>query len=257
MDYFKIGNRLKLERERKGLSYEQIFEVTRIQPSILKEIEDGKATVAPVFLKGFIKTYARFLGLNPEELFNQEKEKTDQKDELKEEIKTPGTNDANKKQSRVTYLLLLLGFFIVFQMIWFGWPINFSTRNTATEDKNSSFKTTERENIPIGDQGDLNAKAPDQQQEHPTLFDQIKEAVFKEDLLIRSSEALEIYFKADQQSTITKILEPSIWFHIKAKKNIYLRFDENRGDIQIFYNGQQVDIGSRSFFERTFQRQSL
>ena len=49
MNYSKIGEHLRLIRERKGLSYEQIFEITKIQPSILQGIEEGQSPVSPVF----------------------------------------------------------------------------------------------------------------------------------------------------------------------------------------------------------------
>ena len=64
----KIGAFLKTQRERKGLSFDQIYDLTRIQPEILKGIEEGSAKVAPVFLKGFIKTYAKALGIEEEDL---------------------------------------------------------------------------------------------------------------------------------------------------------------------------------------------
>ena len=60
--YSKIGAQLKLVRERKGLSLYQVFEVTRIQASILRDIEEGSSDMAPVFLKSFIKTYCQFFG---------------------------------------------------------------------------------------------------------------------------------------------------------------------------------------------------
>ena len=257
MDYTKTGNQLKLARERKGLSYEQIFEVTRIQPSILKEIEEGKASVAPVFLKGFIKTYARFLGLDPEELFNQAIEKEEQKDELKKETKKPGANGMIKRKSYVSYLLLSIGFLILIQIIWIGLPANIDEQNETTKNKTAILEKESEKNIQTKTREELAIKTQEennQLQEHSSLFDQIKKSVFKEELLLRSFEPLEIYFKMDQQSTITKILKPSVWFQIKAKKSIYLRFDENRGDIQIFYNGQQIKVGSKSFFERTFSQ---
>ncbi len=64
----KTGALLKARREKSGLSFEQIYELTRIQPEILKGIEEGRAKAAPVFLKGFIKTYARALGIKEGEL---------------------------------------------------------------------------------------------------------------------------------------------------------------------------------------------
>ena len=54
--------------------------------------------------------------------------------------------------------------------------------------------------------------------EPQTLFDQIKESVFKEELLIQSSEPLEIYFKMDQQSTVTKCLSLPFGFISKPER---------------------------------------
>ena len=72
MDYLKIGKKLKSVREKKGLSLHQIFEVTRIQPSILTEIETGQFQKSEIFLKNFIKTYCEALGLNFKKLMELE-----------------------------------------------------------------------------------------------------------------------------------------------------------------------------------------
>ena len=253
MDYSKIGSHLKLVRERKGLSYEQIFEITRIQPSILKGIEEGEVSIFPVFLKGFIKTYARSLGLDPVDLFKKIEKEVEQKDGVKQEIKEPRKTDRSKKQKSFKYLLLLLGLFIVFQVIWFLDTDEQSSKDhfMVTDNEKSHLEKEAVEETAVQKIDYLEENSLEQNQ---SLFDQIKESAFREDLLIQSSEPLEIYFKADKQSTVTKILEPSVWFHIKAKKSIYLRFDEKRDDVQIFYNGKQVSIGNSSFFEKTFQQ---
>ena len=72
MDYKKIGAFLKKEREQKGLSYPQVFEITRIQPSILKSIEEGEPQISEVFFKNFIKTYVKFLGLDLHEVLKED-----------------------------------------------------------------------------------------------------------------------------------------------------------------------------------------
>ena len=254
MDYSKIGNDLKLARERKGLSYEQIFEITRIQPSILKGIEEGEASIFPVFLKGFIKSYARSLGLDPAKLFEIAEEEGKQKGDVKQETKEPREFDRSKMQKIFKYLLLLLlGFFIVFQAIWFLDDSKKSNKDhlIVVDPEESHIGKEVVEETTIQKIDSLKKQPLEKKQ---SLFDQIKESVFEEELLIQSSESLEVYFKADKQSTVTKILEPSVWFQIKAKKSIYLRFDERRDDVQIFYNGKQISIGNNSFFERTFQQ---
>ena len=274
MDILKAGQRLKLARERKGLSYEQIFETTRIQPSILKGIEEGEAPVSPVFLKGFIKTYARSLGLDPEELFKGEEDKT--KDHLKKEIKPSHEAKREKKPGYLKYFLFLMGFVIVAQGVRFlyfakkGAPVEEAPLSPKEElakeelKKDPAFETEKMVKEDRGETPVLKSEAGPEatnsvkkagvlEGSHSALFYQIKQSAFKKELLIQSSEPLEIYFKTDKQaSTVTKRLEPLIWFQIKAKNRIYLRFDKNRGEAHIFYNGQKVFTGNRDFFEKIF-----
>jgi cytoskeleton protein RodZ len=60
-----MGILFRSERERKGLNYEQIYEMTRLRPTTLEalENEDWDNLPSPVFVTGFIRSYARALGL--------------------------------------------------------------------------------------------------------------------------------------------------------------------------------------------------
>lgn len=64
------GANLRDIREAMGASLDQIAEMTKIKKSYLEAIELEKADSfpAPVFMKGFLKAYARALGLNPNEV---------------------------------------------------------------------------------------------------------------------------------------------------------------------------------------------
>ena len=66
----ELGELLRRERERKGLSVKQVMESTKISRRILVAIEDGdRANLPhPVYAKGFIRNYARLLDLTQEEL---------------------------------------------------------------------------------------------------------------------------------------------------------------------------------------------
>ncbi|WP_031484125.1 helix-turn-helix domain-containing protein [Maridesulfovibrio frigidus] len=70
MDLKELGSRLKAERERQGFTIEQIMELTKISRVNVYAIEDGnkKDFPHPVYAKGFIKNYAKVLGLNSEEI---------------------------------------------------------------------------------------------------------------------------------------------------------------------------------------------
>lgn len=65
-----VGSILKSAREEKGLTLDEIREATRIHPRFLAALEEGDYSVfsSPVHLKGFLRTYARFLELDEEEV---------------------------------------------------------------------------------------------------------------------------------------------------------------------------------------------
>ncbi len=62
-----VGKYLQQERERKGLSLEAVSQATRISSRSLEAIEsdDFVSLPAPIFIRGFLKTYASFIGLEP------------------------------------------------------------------------------------------------------------------------------------------------------------------------------------------------
>lgn len=64
-----LGERFRAAREARGLSLSEVAEQIRIRSVYLAEIEaeNWGAIGAPVYVRGFLRTYARFLGLDPEE----------------------------------------------------------------------------------------------------------------------------------------------------------------------------------------------
>lgn len=64
-----LGSFLKRHREERGESLEDVAQKTRIHASTLRAIEEDnpKALPAEVFTRGFIKNYAQYLGLDPNE----------------------------------------------------------------------------------------------------------------------------------------------------------------------------------------------
>ncbi|MDR1885221.1 MAG: helix-turn-helix domain-containing protein [Synergistaceae bacterium] len=58
-----LGAHLRMLREAQGLSYDDVAKSTHVRPHILKAIEEGRieAEAAPVYARGFTKTYCEFL----------------------------------------------------------------------------------------------------------------------------------------------------------------------------------------------------
>ena len=68
-----FGEELRREREIRGISLKEIADATKISRRFLEAIErnDHKTLPAPVFTRGFVREYARYLGLNSEEMVNR------------------------------------------------------------------------------------------------------------------------------------------------------------------------------------------
>jgi cytoskeletal protein RodZ len=64
-----FGDKLKRERELRGVTLEEIAEATKIGTRSLKALEDEHFDQLPggIFNKGFVKAYAKFLGLDEEQ----------------------------------------------------------------------------------------------------------------------------------------------------------------------------------------------
>jgi transcriptional regulator with XRE-family HTH domain len=68
-----FGEELRREREIRGISLKEIADATKISKRFLEAIErnDHKTLPAPVFTRGFVREYARYLGLSSEEMVNR------------------------------------------------------------------------------------------------------------------------------------------------------------------------------------------
>ena len=63
-----MGSKLKKAREQKGLSFEEVYQKLKIHPRILEAMEENRRDLplSTTHLKGFLKSYASFLGLGAE-----------------------------------------------------------------------------------------------------------------------------------------------------------------------------------------------
>ena len=132
-----IGLKLKEKREENGVSIEEVAEDLKMRPSQIISLEEGKKEDFKdvVFLKYFIRDYAKYLGLNGEELvdeFNEflfdftskipveEIEKAKLNNVNKKEVISPYTSiSSNKKGLKIiiavasVVLLLVIGYLII------------------------------------------------------------------------------------------------------------------------------------------------
>jgi cytoskeleton protein RodZ len=95
-----FGEKLRREREMRGISLDEIATATKIGTRSLKALEDEKFSILPggIFNKGFVRSYARYLGMNEDEAV------ADYQAAMKEQpvsVKTIATQSAMARANRL------------------------------------------------------------------------------------------------------------------------------------------------------------
>jgi len=108
----RIGDIIRAARENAGYTLEQVSRETRVHLSHLRAIEDMTPGLlgAPVYAKGYIRSYARYLGLPEQETLDRFLSECAAilKDPEKPEIAPPATSKARKLPVAVPVLGLLV-----------------------------------------------------------------------------------------------------------------------------------------------------
>lgn len=65
-----VGAKLKKARQEKNLTLEEVYQKTKIHLNTLKALEEDNFKAVGSYTKGFLKLYAKFLGLNLNEIMN-------------------------------------------------------------------------------------------------------------------------------------------------------------------------------------------
>lgn len=138
-----LGSLLRKYREKKGLEIAQISEMTRLRPRYLKalEREDWDSLPAPVFVSGFIRAFARTVGLDEHEALALYQDTSPPEPEMPVSLNEP------KKTKRVSMavpivILVLLGAALLLWMIYPGvnkwWTNRVEETSTPTSGESST-----------------------------------------------------------------------------------------------------------------------
>ncbi len=115
-----LGALLRNERENRGLSHEQLAQITRLRKHFLVAMENEEWQDLPpsVFVKGFIRSYAKALGLDEEKLLDL------YKSAVPDDVALPTPIMEPKKSRRGIYLALALclGALALALYLWMGRP---------------------------------------------------------------------------------------------------------------------------------------
>lgn len=151
----EIGLKLKNKREENGVSIEEAAEDLKMRPSQISSLEEGKKEDFQdvLFLKYFIRDYAKYLGLDSEKLldeFNEfmfdftskislsdiEKAKEEIESEKKNEIKSPYTKETKNKINIPKYVFVIIGIVLV---IFLGYMVISNVKGNDFEDSDVTY----------------------------------------------------------------------------------------------------------------------
>ncbi len=112
----ELIEKIKEKRKKLNLSIEEIVEKTKLHPLVIKSIEEGKwEEINPTYLKGFLKIYCSFLGVEfDESLISYSKER-----ENVEEKKIATFHERRKEPPKRLFLFkkILLFFLLRYKLI--------------------------------------------------------------------------------------------------------------------------------------------
>jgi cytoskeleton protein RodZ len=159
-----LGERLKRGREEKNISLDDVVHATKINKGILTAIENDQSEFLPpmVFVRGFIRNYARYVGLNEKELLDLYNETCAGKkaDTTSEELKV-----RKKRKFNALYIFLILVFVLAILLAYPYFLRNYfeNKPSFAPQKKNISEKTktplVNQTNIPKNSVASLGVEA--------------------------------------------------------------------------------------------------
>ncbi|MBH0189287.1 MAG: helix-turn-helix domain-containing protein [Nitrospira sp.] len=109
-----IGEFFKQVRETKGLTVDEVSSKTRIRSDFVKALEDGNFSKLPdqVFARGFVRSYARSLGLDEEDAIQRFAKSAGtfyEKQDERERLKVRQAEEERKRQSNRKAVAVAIG----------------------------------------------------------------------------------------------------------------------------------------------------
>jgi Helix-turn-helix domain len=124
---FEIGNSLREARERQGLGYPEIELATKIRAKYIRALEEEDFTSIPgdAYIRGFLRTYAEYLGLDGDVYVDEYASRfiTSWRDELPPRRERRRIRTRERPIERRAVLLVLAGIVLVTVLVFAAWRI--------------------------------------------------------------------------------------------------------------------------------------
>jgi helix-turn-helix protein len=144
---FEIGNSLREARERQGLGYPEIELATKIRAKYLRALEEEDFTSIPgdAYIRGFLRTYAEYLGLDGDVYVDEYASRfiTSWRDELPPRPeRRPRIRTRERRLERRAVLLVLAGIALVTVIVFAAFSIPGSSTHVPGLGKKEHHRST-------------------------------------------------------------------------------------------------------------------
>ena len=135
---FEIGNSLREARLRQGLDFPEVEQATKIRPKYLRALEDEQFDILPgqTYVKGFLRSYAEYLGLDGQlyvDEYNSRYIHVDEETPLRARSSTSLGRSGPRFESSVV-LVALAAIAILTLLVFAAWRFGTDTPETAILD---------------------------------------------------------------------------------------------------------------------------
>ncbi|MEW9577320.1 DUF4115 domain-containing protein [Bacillus toyonensis] len=234
----ELGQKLKEAREAKGLSIDQLHEITKIQKRHLVAIEEGNYDVLPgaFYARAFIKQYADAAGLNGEELLVEYQSTIPQSENRDVPQVSTGqkTQETMQKSSslpmadhmpKILIALLVIAFGVVVWFVIQALTGKDDGRVPATQSEKIEVKKAE--NSPLDTKKD-EAKAEEPKKEEPKKEEPKKEEPKKEEPT--GQQEVKVVGTSGKVSTLEIHNNKTLELEISAKGTSYVDVKDDAGN---------------------------
>lgn len=276
-----FGDKLRREREMRGVTIAEMSESTKISKRWLQALEDEEFDILPggVFNRGFVRSYARFLGINEEQAVADyvaaSNEQPPAEDKFPLEIhEKEGTPPLNPKRSFVPVALAIIALVLVVGG-WTWWvkhkaqitaahssqapqpavasqpapstqtqPVSAATssENTALASEQSTDPNASKENSGTKQDGSAMPEKTTVEADpdaKQTSVETKKDLTKAFTVSIKAKESSWISIVADGKTRWEGMLDPNTERSIKAGKELVLKTG-NAAGLDISYNGKPL-----------------
>ncbi|QEL80496.1 helix-turn-helix domain-containing protein [Bacillus sp. JAS24-2] len=233
----ELGQKLKETREAKGLSIDQLHEITKIQKRHLVAIEEGNYDVLPgaFYARAFIKQYADAVGLNGEELLVEHQSTIPQSEKREVPQVSTGqkTQETMQKSSswpiadHMPKILVALLVIAVGVVIWFVFQAL-----TGKDDEKVPSAQSEKIEVQKAKDSPLDTKKDEVKAEEPKKEEPKKEEPKKEEQPAQPTEQQEVKVvgTTGKVSTLEIHNNKTLELEISAKGTSYVDVKDDAGN---------------------------